>query len=85
MRDQIETEAQPLRFMTLNETLQRVRLGKTTVYAKMGAGEFPMPVRIGNKSIFVEHEVDAWMREQVAKRPAALRPEPVGTRSQPHC
>lgn len=77
MRDQNDAEAQPVRFLTLPETLQRVRLGKTALYAKIGAGSFPMPVRIGTKSMFLEHEVDAWMREQVAKRPMALAPSPV--------
>ena len=80
MRDQTEAEAPPVRFLTLPETLQRVRLGKTAMYAKIGAGSFPMPVRIGTKSMFVEHEVDEWMREQVAKRPATLLPPPAAIR-----
>ena len=76
MNQAAEPEEQPLRFLTITETTQLVRLGKSTLYTRIGAGDFPMPVRIGNKSMFVAHEVDAWMREQVAKRPAAMRQQP---------
>lgn len=50
----------------LPEVLARTGLGKTTLYRKVGEGQFPRPARIGARAIgWYASEIDAW----IAARP----------------
>jgi prophage regulatory protein len=46
-------------------------LGRTKVYELQAAGQFPMRVQITSHSVgWVEEEVQAWIAQRVAPRPA---------------
>lgn len=57
------------RFLAPKRVAEMTSLHRTTIYRKVERGEFPAPVRLGERRIaFKESEVRAWMdaREKVA-------------------
>lgn len=57
------------RLIRLPQVLELVGLGKTTIYALMKDDEFPQPRKVRNVSLWVESEVQSWIRS--IARPAA--------------
>jgi prophage regulatory protein len=48
--------------------LNRLDGSKSTIYAKMSAGLFPSSIKIGERRVvWLEHEIDAMMREYVTR------------------
>jgi prophage regulatory protein len=50
------------------------RTGETrsTIYAKMARGEFPKPVKLGEKAVgWVESEIDAYIDSKITARDGA--------------
>jgi prophage regulatory protein len=45
-----------------------ISLNKATIWRKLKAGEFPRPVKIGNRLAWVEREIDEYIAGLVAKR-----------------
>ena len=47
-------------------TAEKVSFGPRRIYQLVSAGEFPAPVKIGggNKNLWLESEVDAWILAQ---------------------
>jgi prophage regulatory protein len=62
---------QPLRLLRLADVVERVALGKSTIYALIARNEFPLPLHLGNASRWLEHEVDEWIQCQLRKRQPA--------------
>ena len=60
-------------FLRLPAVMQRVGYSKSRLYALISRGEFPQPIRIGQRaSAWLESEVDAWIAARVnASRGAA--------------
>lgn len=59
----------PLRFYTLTETCKIVGLGRVAIWNLYRAGKFPQPVKVmGRKIGFVNHEVEAWIKDRVCER-----------------
>jgi prophage regulatory protein len=54
------------RLIRLPEVLDMVGLGKTTVYAMMKDGEFPQPRKVRGLSVWVESEVQEWIKSIAA-------------------
>ncbi|MGU7780431.1 helix-turn-helix transcriptional regulator [Burkholderia sp. PU8-34] len=50
------------RLLRLPTVLEMVGLGKTTIYDMMKSGDFPKPRRVRNLSLWVESEVQGWIR-----------------------
>ena len=48
---------------------KRVGLTRSPLYARIKAGTFPKPIRLGNSRAvgWLEHEIDAWLTAQVEK------------------
>lgn len=48
---------------------KRVGLTRSPLYARIRAGTFPKPVRLGNSRAvgWIESEIDEWLAEQVQK------------------
>ena len=45
-----------------NDVLKQTSLSKATLYRMLGRGHFPVPVRLGGKTIgWWSHEVEAWL------------------------
>ncbi len=70
----------PLQIMRRREVEKRTGLGCSTIYLYMQQGTFPKPIRLGGGASAVgwlEHEVDAWIQEQIDKsRDPATPPKP---------
>ena len=55
------------RFLRLSEVRARTALSRSSIYAYMGAGTFPAPVHIGERSVaWIESDIAAWISERVA-------------------
>ena len=58
-----------MRILKLKEVLNRTGLGKTTLYALIGNGDFPQPIPLGLRAVgWLESEVDAWILEKSESR-----------------
>ena len=54
--------------LRLPQVLERVGLGKSSVYAMIHRKEFPAPIKIGDRiSAWDSSAIDAWIEEQIAK------------------
>jgi prophage regulatory protein len=54
------------RFLRIAEVMNRICLGKTSVYSRVRLGRFPAPVKLSNTiSVWIEDEVTAWMNDQL--------------------
>jgi prophage regulatory protein len=53
---------EPDRLLRIKEVMQRVPLGRSTIYARMSRGDFP-PARVlgGGVVAWLESEVSAWI------------------------
>ena len=53
--------------LTIDELIAKIKLGKTTIYALIKTHFFPKPKKIagGNKSVWLESEVDSWLSENM--------------------
>ena len=63
-RDQFGRDNKSCRFLSLAQVLNRVSVSRSTLYAniKDPTLPFPSPVHIGRRSVWVEHEVEAYMQ-----------------------
>lgn len=49
-------------------------LSRSTIYARMGAGTFPSPIRLGARSVgWLVEEIEAWVEARIAESRPALR------------
>lgn len=60
-----------MKLIRLPEVLERVGLKKTSVYKLMSEEEFPRPTKLGTASAWVEEEIETWIKERAAERPAS--------------
>lgn len=54
------------RLIDLQEVSRLTSLRRSAIYERISQGEFRI-VKLGRRSAFIEAEVHAWIREQVAK------------------
>lgn len=59
----------PISILRRRQVEKRVGLSRSPIYARIKAGTFPSPVQLGNSRAvgWLEHEINAWLAEQVAK------------------
>ncbi|WP_084813532.1 helix-turn-helix transcriptional regulator [Desulfogranum japonicum] len=51
-----------LRILRMDQVLERVGLGKSTIYERIKEGTFPRQIKLGQRAVgWLEHEVDAWL------------------------
>ena len=57
---------QTRRFVRLNEVKKQISLGRTAIYEKIKAGEFPKPYPLGARAVgFLASEIDAWIDARI--------------------
>ena len=57
----------PARVLRLPRVQARTGLARSTIYVRVADGSFPPPIRLGARAVgWIESEVDAWIREQIA-------------------
>lgn len=55
-------------FLRLPQVLARVGLKATRLYQLIGDGDFPAPVRLGERAVaWLEDEVEKWIQERAAR------------------
>jgi prophage regulatory protein len=55
-------------FLRLPQVCSRVGLRPTRLYQLVGDGDFPAPVRLGERAVaWVEGEVEKWIQERAAR------------------
>ena len=51
--------------LTRTEVEARCRIGRSTIYRLMRAGQFPTPIRIGPRAVrWPTSEIDTWLAER---------------------
>ena len=71
-----QEHARPLQILRPREAARKVDASISTLYRWVGdpAFDFPKPIRLGaNSSGFLEHELDAWLKNRIAERDRALQ------------
>jgi prophage regulatory protein len=54
------------RFLRLTEVKHLVGLGRSAIYAKVKAGDFPVPVNLGARAVaWLSDEIAAWMDARI--------------------
>lgn len=57
------------RLLPIEEVMLRSGMGRTALYARIKAGSFPAPAKVGSSSRWLSIEVDQWVRAVMASRP----------------
>jgi len=65
-------QRRPNRFLRKKMVMDRTGLTHSTLYRKVADGEFPEPIKLGERaSAWLEVEVDQWMADRIAQSRAA--------------
>lgn len=55
--------------LRLPDVKQKTGQSRSTIYDKVQRGEFPAPVKIGERAVgWVESEVDSWVKARIEAR-----------------
>ena len=66
-RTMVQEMEVPIRIVRLPAVQARTGLAQSTIYVRVADGSFPQPIRLGARAVgWIESEVDAWIREQIA-------------------
>lgn len=69
-----ETNETKERLLRLPEVISRTGLSRTTIYAYIGAGDFPKGIRLGHRCVaWLESEIDGWIAQHIAKSRVAAQ------------
>ena len=53
-------------YLRIKTVCQTTGLPPSTLYAKMAAGEFPKPVKLGKRAVgWISTDIDDWKRQQL--------------------
>ena len=59
--------------LRLPDVMRRVSLSRSEIYRRIAAGDFPQPVKLGERaSAWPDHEVTAWCEARIAARDAKV-------------
>ena len=53
------------RFISLPAVEDKTALKKSSIYAKVKTGDFPAPIKLGVKTVWIESDIDSWMDGQI--------------------
>lgn len=62
----VEQERPRHRLIRLPDVCKIVGLSRSSIYARIQAGTFPTPIKMGHSSGWVESEVQTWISQQIA-------------------
>lgn len=55
--------------LKINDVTQKVKLKKSSIYAKVKEKRFPAPIKLGERSTgWIESEIDHWLHERMSAR-----------------
>src|SRR3546814_9400490 len=65
---------EPVSLLRLPEVKRRVGLSRSTIYARIGRGEFPRPINLGAAvSAWDSREIDRWIAERSEEHTSELQ------------
>ena len=65
-----------MRLLNLKEVMDICKIGKSTIYALMGAGKFPRPVRVGGRAVrWRWADIQEWLRSRPPTAPDQKSPD----------
>ena len=68
----MQSETKPRRFLRLPEVKHASGYGRTAIYEKIKAGEFPKPYPLGARAVgWLADDVEAWIESRIQARDAA--------------
>ena len=53
--------------LSLDRVRQMTGMGTTFIYGEIKAGRFPRSIRIGRRALWIQSEVQGWVRQQIAQ------------------
>ncbi len=66
----------PNRLLRRTEVLARVPFSKSTLYAKIAAGEFPASISLSSRAVaWDEKSIDSWIASRIAASAGEHKPE----------
>lgn len=66
-----------MRAITINELVNKVSLGRSTIYRLIDEGKFPKPFQlVPNRNAWIESDIDAWLAEKSGHSLPSQQPEP---------
>lgn len=58
-----------MKFIRINDVINKVGLGRSTIYELISAGEFPKRVKLYRQAVaWLESDIDEWMLQKLAER-----------------
>lgn len=54
-------------FLRMPAVMKKVGLRRTAIYDKIKDCDFPPPIKLGNVSVWLESELDAWIQAKVSE------------------
>jgi prophage regulatory protein len=59
-----------MNIIRMKKLVEKVGLGKSTIYRKIQEGSFPKPFTIGDSKAtgWLESDIDAWIQQHIAAR-----------------
>lgn len=53
------------RFINISAVEDKTALKKSSIYAKVKTGDFPAPIKLGVRTVWIESDIDSWMDGQI--------------------
>ena len=72
MNEESPATQRGVRMLDAAEVLKRRNVSRAKLYRDMAEGDFPLPIQDGAKSLWLEHEVEAWFAQK-AQGPRGVR------------
>ena len=64
-RDRDQVDGRLPRLLTLGEVIEKTQMSRSTIYALMGKGLFPRPIRVGARSVrWIEAEIVEFIKNR---------------------
>lgn len=57
-----------VRLISISEVMRKTGMGRTWIYNAVSQGSFPIQVKIGKRSLWIEDEIDYWIGNHIANR-----------------
>lgn len=55
-----------IKLLKLKEVIEKVGLGRSTIYLMMNRGEFPKPIKMGERKIYwLESDTDKFIKQRI--------------------
>lgn len=61
-------QAPRIQLLSAKQIAAQLSVSRPTVYTLMRDHDFPKPIKIGSRSLWYEHEVEAWVQSRSGAR-----------------